>query len=108
MYFMTGHALEERYHQTVGRIEEASCSSVGIMLGRDSAEYPLWAFLDAPRPDLDAQWIVAGTASASYVDPNFVSCAVIVIPPALRSGPPSAISRWTGISRGSGYSCGPE
>ena len=77
MYFMTGHALEERYHQTVGRIEEASCSSVGIMLGGDSAEYPLWAFLDVPRPDLDAQWIVAGTASARYVDPDFVPCAVI-------------------------------
>ena len=77
LYFMTGHALKERYRQKVGRIEEASRSSVGIMLGGDSAEYPPWAFLDAPRPDLDAQWIVAGTASARYVDPDFVPCAVI-------------------------------
>jgi hypothetical protein len=77
LYFMTGHFLEEPYRQIVGRIESASCSSVGIALGGDSAEYPYWPLLDAPRPDLDMQWIVAGTPSAKYVDSDFLPCAVI-------------------------------
>ena len=77
MYFTTGHALEDGYRLTVGRIEEASCSSVGIALGGDAAEYPLWPFLGAPRPDLDVEWIVAGTPSARYANPDFVPCAVI-------------------------------
>jgi len=77
MYFTTGRALENPYRQIVDRIENAHCTSVGIALGGDAAEYPLWPFLGAPRPDLDVEWIVAGTPSARYANPDFVPCAVI-------------------------------
>ena len=77
MYFTSGHYLEDPYRQMVDRIESASCSSVGIALGGDAAEYPLWPFLGAPRPDLEVQWIVAGTPSAKYADSGFLPCAVI-------------------------------
>ena len=77
MYFPTGYFIEDVYRQMVDRIESASCSSVGIALGGDAPEYPLWPLLGAPRPDLDVQWIVAGTPSAKYVDPDFIPCAVI-------------------------------
>jgi hypothetical protein len=74
---MTGHGLEEPYRSVVEGIEVSGCSSVGIMLSGDAAEYPLWPLLGAPRGDLDVQWIVAGTPSDRYADPAFAPCAVI-------------------------------
>jgi hypothetical protein len=77
MYFTTGHALEGPYRQVTSKILEAGCSSVGVMLGGDAAEYPLWALLGAPRSDLEMEWIVGGTPSARYEDPTFEPCAVV-------------------------------
>jgi hypothetical protein len=77
LYFTTGHSLEAPYREVSERIEAAGCSSVGIMLSGDAAEYPLWPLLGAPRARLDVQWIVAGTPSARYTDPAFAPCAVV-------------------------------
>jgi hypothetical protein len=77
LYFTTGHGLEAPYREVAERIEAAGCSSVGIMLSGDAAEYPLWPLLGAPRAALDIQWIVAGTPSARYTDPAFAPCAVV-------------------------------
>jgi hypothetical protein len=77
LYFMTGHGLEDPYRAVADRIARAGCSSVGVMLSGDAAEYPLWPLLGAPRADLDVQWIVAGTPSARYADESFEPCAVV-------------------------------
>ena len=59
------------------RILEEGCSTVGIMLTGNGAEYPFWVYLGAPRPGLEIEWIVSGTPSARYEDPGFAPCAVI-------------------------------
>jgi hypothetical protein len=70
-------ALEFPYREFAGAIRAASCDSVGLMLRGDTAEYPLWAYLGAPRPDLTIEWIVAGTPSERYRRPDFEPCAIV-------------------------------
>ncbi len=65
-------------HQAVAeRILAQGCSTVGIAISGAGAEYPFWAFLGAPRSDLRIDWIVSGTPSGKYEDPDFAPCAVI-------------------------------
>jgi hypothetical protein len=59
------------------QILDAGCNEVGIAISGAGAEYPYWVLLGAPRDDLRIEWIVAGTPSARYTDPNFEPCAVI-------------------------------
>jgi hypothetical protein len=68
--------LREPYLEMAEVIEESGCSNVGILLPGNSAEYPLWAFLGAPRNAPRIEWIDAGITS-QYTDPDFVPCAVI-------------------------------
>jgi hypothetical protein len=77
LYFRLAPGLEEAYRDVASRVEQSACTSVGVMLGGDSAEYPLWPLLYAPRQSMRIEWIVAGTPSARYVDPTFQPCAVI-------------------------------
>jgi hypothetical protein len=65
------------YQDATDRIRHSDCTSVGIMFGGDSPEYPLWVFLDAPRSAVHLEWIVAGTPSARFSDPAFQPCAVV-------------------------------
>ena len=70
-------ALEFPYREFAGAIRAASCDSIGLMLRGDTAEYPLWAYLGAPRADLTIEWIVAGTPSERYRRPDFEPCAIV-------------------------------
>lgn len=70
-------ALEFPYREFAASIRAASCNSVGLMLRGDTAEYPLWAYLGAPRPELTIEWIVAGTPSERYRRPDFEPCAIM-------------------------------
>jgi hypothetical protein len=65
------------FQEITAAIEKASCDSVGVMLGGDAAEYPLWPYLGAPRKDLTIEWIVAGTPSERYRRADFEPCAVV-------------------------------
>jgi hypothetical protein len=65
------------YELIAETIVAARCQAVGLMLAGDGAEYPFWVFLGAPRSDVRIEWIVAGTPSARYVDPDFEPCAVV-------------------------------
>jgi hypothetical protein len=58
-------------------ILEDGCPTVGILLSGDSVEYPLWILLDAPRPDLQVEWIVANELATDRLLPGFRPCAVI-------------------------------
>lgn len=75
--FTNGERLRRPYEEMVDLIEERSCSRIGLALSGSGAEYPLWSLLDAPDPSLSVQWLVAGTDSAKYADPEFDPCAVI-------------------------------
>jgi hypothetical protein len=77
MYFMTGHYMEVPYRTITESVQDAACSSVGIMLSGDGAEYPFWPLLGKPGSETRLEWIVAGTPSARYRDPEFQPCAVI-------------------------------
>lgn len=48
-----------------------------MMLSGNSAEYPFWVLLGAPRKDLLIEWIVGGDLYQHYKDPNFHPCAII-------------------------------
>lgn len=77
LYFANGTYLFEPYNDLTRKIKEAHCDEVGIMLSGNGFEYPLWVLLGAPRETLEIEWIVAGTPSALYEDPNLTPCAVI-------------------------------
>jgi hypothetical protein len=77
LYFATAGGVESSYRSMTSEILEDGCSTVGIMLGGDSVEYPLWILLDAPRPDLQVEWIVANELATDTLLPGFHPCAVI-------------------------------
>ncbi|MFQ5944336.1 MAG: hypothetical protein ACE5JF_12360, partial [Anaerolineales bacterium] len=77
LYLANGTYLLGPYNSMVDGIRQNDCHSVGIAISGNSAEYPLWAFLGAPSTELEIGWIVAGTPSEAYSDPDFVPCAIV-------------------------------
>ncbi len=77
LYFANGLYLEPVYTPMAGTIREAGCSTVGLMLPGNGAEYLWWVLLGAPRGDLEIEWIVADTPSARFERTDFHPCAVI-------------------------------
>lgn len=77
MYFTSISGAYEPMKSVTGQILDAECNEVGLAISGAGAEYPYWLLLGAPRDDLRIEWIVAGTPSARYSDPNFKPCAVI-------------------------------
>jgi hypothetical protein len=77
MYFASIPGAYEPMKNVTRQISESHCEDIGIALSGSGAEYPYWVLLDAPRDDLRIEWIVAGTPSARYSDPDFQPCAVI-------------------------------
>jgi len=64
------------YEAIVGRIRDAGCDSVGLMISGDGAEYPFWVLLGAPDDSLQIEWIVSGPTARHRVA-DFSACAVI-------------------------------
>ena len=77
MYFASIPDAYEPMKNVSTQILESQCKDIGIALSGSGAEYPYWVLLAAPRDDLRIEWIVAGTPSARYSDPDFLPCAVI-------------------------------
>jgi hypothetical protein len=77
LYFSGAKYLEPPYSHMVGAIQDAGCRQVGLALGGNSAEYPLWVMLGAPRSGVRLEWLVGGTPSARFAAPDFVPCAVV-------------------------------
>jgi hypothetical protein len=77
MYFASIPGAYEPMKNVTRQISESQCKDIGIALSGSGAEYPYWVLLGAPRDDLRIEWIVAGTPSARYSDPDFQPCAVI-------------------------------
>lgn len=76
-YFINAPGLEQPYQQASAAIKAASCDAVGLMLGGDAAEYPLWVTMGEPGSKVKMEWIVSGVPSARYRDPAFSPCAVV-------------------------------
>jgi hypothetical protein len=77
LYFANYRAREDQFSTIVDKIQQANCSTVGIALSGNGAEYPIWVLMGAPRPDLEIEWLVGGTPSEKYTKPDFEPCAVI-------------------------------
>jgi hypothetical protein len=77
LYFANYRARERQYSTMVNMIQEVDCSTVGIALSGNGAEYPIWVLMGAPRSDLEIEWLVGGTPSERYIKPDFDPCAVI-------------------------------
>jgi hypothetical protein len=72
-----GARLYQDYLPLTDPINHAKCNNVALMLSGNAAEYPFWRNLNAPRDDLEIEWIVAGTPSDKYSDPSFAPCAAV-------------------------------
>jgi hypothetical protein len=77
MYFASIPGAYEPMKNIANQILDAECMNVGMAISGSGAEYPYWILLGAPRDDLRIEWIVAGTPSARFSDPDFQPCAVI-------------------------------
>jgi hypothetical protein len=78
LLFANNRGLERPYTAMTRLIEAAGCQNVGVALGGNSAEYPLWALLGEPgRGAHRIEWIVDGTPSAQLRDPAFEPCALV-------------------------------
>ena len=77
LYVANGLYLLKPYTEMTDWIRSRGCKSVGVAISGNGAEYPIWAFLGAPAEELEIGWIVAGTPSAAFADPDFKPCAII-------------------------------
>jgi hypothetical protein len=77
LYFANGLYLQDPLSEVAAEITRLGCADVGLMLGGNAAEYPLWVLLGSPREDLRIEWIVSGTPSAQFEDASFGPCAVV-------------------------------
>ena len=77
LYLANGLYLYEPYRRLTEGIIKSGCQSVGIAIGGNSAEYPIWALLGSPQEEIAIGWLVAGTPSAKFRDPAFEPCAII-------------------------------
>jgi hypothetical protein len=77
LYLANGTNLIGPYTEITNRILRADCNRVALSLSGNAAEYPLWAYMQAPDKNLEIEWIVSGTPSEKYEDPDFSPCAVI-------------------------------
>lgn len=75
-FFGRNQSRYDLFAEMTGRINQAQCSDVAMMISGNGAEYPIWVYLGAPRNDLEIYWFVAGTYSAKYAKKDFEPCAV--------------------------------
>ena len=77
LYFAVEPGYRAPYVDITERITAEGCTSVALAISGGGAEYPFWVLLGAPRDELQIEWLVSGTPSASYKDADFKACAVI-------------------------------
>ncbi len=71
LYFApSARYLKPVYDDLMGRIVQSGCTRIGVAISGASFEYPIWVYMNAPRNDLQIEWIVSGPTQR-YMDPNF-------------------------------------
>jgi hypothetical protein len=77
LYFApSARYLKPVYDDLMGRINQSRCTRIGVAISGASFEYPIWVYMNAPRNDLQIEWIVSGPTQR-YMDPTFSACAII-------------------------------
>ena len=75
-YFANSPVWETPYQQVTQQIAAGSCRQIGLRLGSDQWEYPLWALSSATQPPLQFEHVnvqnISGRIPATYVP-----CAII-------------------------------
>jgi hypothetical protein len=75
-YFTNQPGLEKPYRTARDHLPD-DCSRVGLILGGDSWEYPLWVLGKISRPQLMMQHINVENDSNKYTSQDFIPCAII-------------------------------
>lgn len=75
-YAPSARFLKPVYDDLMGRIIQSGCTRIGVAISGASFEYPIWVYMNAPRSDLQIEWIVSGPTQR-YMDPSFSACAII-------------------------------
>ncbi len=75
--YYPGPMMQNDFENLGQVLRDSGCKDVGIRLRGSSMEYLYWVALDLPETDFRLTWLVAGTPSAQYRDPDFSPCAVI-------------------------------
>ncbi len=77
LYFASDPEDYAVYLAITDEIKALGITDIGLDLTDHSLEYPFWALLGAPSPDLHIEWVATDTTSQKYLDPAFVPGAII-------------------------------
>jgi len=75
-YFSNQPGLEIIYKQAIETLNKTGCNRVGLFIGGDNWEYPLWALSRSTGQELVFEHIAPKNVSARYSRP-FQACAII-------------------------------
>jgi hypothetical protein len=80
-YFRQGPGIRAEYIGATSFIRSSGCNQVGLMLGWDDYEYPLWALLPQAREGGRMEHVGVTNSSSLLVTrwPRFTPCAVVVV-----------------------------
>lgn len=76
-YFRSNSSLKKPYLQLIDQIIVSKCTEIGLVLGADTYEYPLWAILEEREFPARIEHIFVKTQSRTYEDVNFKPCAIV-------------------------------
>jgi hypothetical protein len=75
-YSPSVRGLKSLFDNVLGQVAQANCTQIGVMISGASIEYPIWVYMNAPRDDLQIEWIVNGPTKR-YEKPDFKPCAIL-------------------------------
>jgi Dolichyl-phosphate-mannose-protein mannosyltransferase len=75
-YFTNQPGLEIPYRKAMQHLPRG-CSRIGLILGIDSWEYPIWVLGRAANMPLTIEHVDVENVSNKYTDPGFIPCAII-------------------------------
>ena len=75
-YFTTMPAWQAPYQNVAQFISGGACRKIGLMIGPDQWEYPLWTLTGSTRPPLEFQSVNVNNSSGG-IPTSFVPCAVV-------------------------------
>jgi hypothetical protein len=78
-YFVNAPELEAPFMWAAGRVQQARCDRVGLLLGPGSWDYPMWVLLEDASPGVQIQNVDVPNVSARLATPNFQPCAVVAL-----------------------------
>jgi hypothetical protein len=85
-YFAEGPTLLRPYLEMARTMRDASGGDVGVAMGPDEWEYPMWPLLATPGRPLRIEHVLVSNASArEYERPAFAGfrpCAIVLVSPA--------------------------